>query len=68
VLITTAKSKRRPFEVQPLKAVTKKSLSEDRFVKALKAVADGKVTVESIVSEFEITIEQLAQLNEIKPK
>ena len=68
VLITTAKSKRRPFEVQPLKAVTKKALIEDRFVKALKAVADGKVTVESIVSEFEITIEQLAQLNEIKPK
>jgi hypothetical protein len=68
VLITTAKSKRRPFEVQPLKAVTKKALSEDRFIKALKAVADGKVTVESIVSEFEITIEQLAQLNEIKPK
>ena len=68
VLITTAKSKRRPFEVQPLKAVTKKALSEDRFVKALKAVADGKVTVESVVADYEITLEQLAQLNEIKPK
>lgn len=68
VLITTAKSKRRPFEVQPLKVAAKKALSEDRFVKALKAVADGKVTVESIANDFEITIEQLAQLNEIKPK
>ena len=70
VLITTAKSKRRPFEVQPLKvaAPAKKVLSEDRYIKALKAVADGKVTVESIANDFDITVEQLAQLNEIKPK
>lgn len=68
VLITMAKSKRRPFEVQPLAVATKKALSEDRFTKALKAVADGKVTVESVVADYEITLEQLAQLNEIKPK
>lgn len=64
VLITIAKSKRRPFTVKPLIVAAKKTVTDFEAMK--KAVQSGKVTIESIKSQYELTHEQETELTTIK--
>jgi hypothetical protein len=43
-------------------AIKKDTLSDERFTNALQAIADGKATKESLVNNFTLTANQLAQL------
>ena len=40
----------------------KSLISDERFTNALQAIADGKVTKESLINNFSLTANQLAQL------
>jgi len=64
VLITVAKSKRRPFTVKPLILAAKKAVTDFDAMK--KALQTGKVTIESIKDKFELTEEQETELSTIK--
>ena len=44
------------------KASRKETLSDERFTNALQAIADGKATKESLINNFSLTANQLAQL------
>jgi hypothetical protein len=44
------------------KASRKYTLSDERFTNALQAIADGKATKESLINNFTLTANQLAQL------
>ena len=44
------------------KATRKDTLSDERFTNALQAIADGKATKESLINNFTLTANQLAQL------
>jgi hypothetical protein len=44
------------------KASRKDTLSDERFTNALQAIADGKTTKESLINNFILTANQLAQL------
>jgi hypothetical protein len=44
------------------KASRKDTLSDERFTNALQAIADGKATKESLINNFILTANQLAQL------
>jgi hypothetical protein len=44
------------------KAIKKDTLSDERFTNALQAIADGKATKESLINNFTLTANQLAQL------
>lgn len=44
------------------KATKKDTLSDERFTNALQAIADGKATKESLINNFTLTANQLAQL------
>ena len=44
------------------KASKKDTLSDERFTNALQAIADGKATKESLINNFTLTANQLAQL------
>jgi hypothetical protein len=44
------------------KASKKDTLSDERFTNALQAIADGKATKESLINNFSLTANQLAQL------
>jgi hypothetical protein len=44
------------------KASIKDTLSDERFTNALQAIADGKTTKESLINNFILTANQLAQL------
>jgi hypothetical protein len=44
------------------KASGKDTLSDERFTNALQAIADGKATKESLINNFTLTANQLAQL------
>jgi hypothetical protein len=44
------------------KASRKDTLSDERFTNALQAIADGKATKESLINNFTLTANQLAQL------
>jgi hypothetical protein len=44
------------------KASRKDTLSDERFTNALQAIADGKATKESLINNFSLTANQLAQL------
>lgn len=57
VLITVAKSKRRPFKLQPL---AKKAVKDFDAMKT--AVQSGTVTIETIITQYELTAEQLQTL------
>ena len=39
-------------------------LSDDRLIKAIKAIKDGKITVESIKTDYKLTDSQLLKLDE----
>jgi hypothetical protein len=41
----------------------KDTLSDERFTNALQAIADGKATKESLINNFTLTANQLAQLS-----
>jgi hypothetical protein len=43
-------------------AIKKDTLSDERFTNALQAIADGKATKESLINNFILTANQLAQL------
>jgi hypothetical protein len=43
-------------------AIKKDTLSDERFTNALQAIADGKATKESLINNFTLTANQLAQL------
>lgn len=45
------------------KASRKDTLSDERFTNALQAIADGKATKESLINNFTLTANQLAQLS-----
>lgn len=62
VLITTAKSKRRPITVEPLKQ-TKKAITD--FAAALDAVSKGTATAAKIVETYELTNEQIVELSKL---
>lgn len=67
VLITTAKAKRRPVTIQPLKVTETKQLpafEDDRMAKAVQAIFDGKVTIDQIKLKNKLTPEQEKQLQE----
>lgn len=51
------------LRVEPMQPKEKPSLSDDRFKKALKALQDGKVTIESITSQYELTESQQSQID-----
>ena len=59
VLITTAKSKRRPVTVQPL-VLNKKAITD--FAKALESVKIGEVTAVRIVETYDLTNDQIVEL------
>jgi hypothetical protein len=59
VLITTAKSKRRPVTVEPLKQ-TKKAITD--FAKALESVKSGEITAVRIIETYDLTNEQIVEL------
>ena len=44
------------------KATRKEPISDERFTNALQAIADGKATKESLINNFSLTANQLAQL------
>lgn len=44
------------------KASRKEPISDERFKNALQAIADGKATKESLINNFSLTANQLAQL------
>lgn len=44
------------------KSTRKDTLSDERFTNALQAIADGKATKESLINNFTLTANQLAQL------
>jgi len=44
------------------KVSRKETLSDERFTNALQAIADGKATKESLINNFSLTANQLAQL------
>jgi hypothetical protein len=44
------------------KASKKDTLSDERFTNALQAIADGKATKQSLINNFSLTANQLAQL------
>jgi hypothetical protein len=60
VLITVAKSKRRPYTVHPIVVAQKKQVSDYEAMK--KAVESGQVTLEAIRAQYELTEEQEADL------
>lgn len=64
VLITVAKSKRRPVTVQPLKVAEKPRIKD--FAKTLELVKEGKATIEQIVEKCTVTDEELEQLIKAK--
>lgn len=53
------------LRVEPMQPKAKPSLSDDRFKKALKALQDGKVTIESITSQYELTESQQSQIDAV---
>lgn len=63
VLITVAKSKRRPFKLQPL---AKKAVKDFDAMKT--AVQSGAVTIETITAQYELTSVQLNELKLLIPK
>jgi len=60
VLLTIARSKRKPFTIEPI-VVKAKTLTPERFEKALIALKDGKTTKENIES-YELTDGQKTEL------
>jgi len=62
VLITTAKSKRRPVTVEPL-VLNRKPLTD--FAKALEAVKANEVTAQKIVETYDLTNEQIVELSKL---
>jgi hypothetical protein len=44
------------------KATKKELISDERFTNALQAIADGKATKQSLINNFSLTANQLAQL------
>ena len=53
------------LRIKPIQPKAKPSLSDDRFKKALKALQDGKVTIESITSQYELTESQQSQIDAV---
>jgi len=43
-------------------AIKKELISDERFTNALQAIADGKATKQSLINNFSLTANQLAQL------
>ena len=67
VLITVAKSKRRPVTVNPLKVEQQeKQLPRVNFTKAVDLIKSGKKTVAEIVSISTCTLEEIAGLKEVE--
>ena len=67
VLITVAKSKRRPVTVHPLKVEPQeKSLPKLNFTKAVEAIQAGKATVAEIIKSRSCTLEEIAGLKEVE--
>ena len=67
VLITVAKSKRRPVTVNPLKVEQQeKQLPKVDFVKAVEAIKTGKATVADILKTRTCTLEEIAGLKEVE--
>ena len=67
VLITVAKSKRRPVTVQPLKVEQQeKPLPKLNFTKAVEAIKAGEVTVAEIIKSRTCTLEEIAGLKEVE--
>ena len=50
------------FSTRPLPKKEKPSIAPDRFAKALQAIADGKTTAEKLISDFNLTPEQHAEV------
>lgn len=68
VLITVSKSKRRPVTVQPLKVedAPKKQLPKLDYDKAVKAIEDGKTTVDDIIKVRKVTDAEKKALEEVE--
>ena len=68
VLITVAKSKRRPVTIEPLKVETQaqKQLPKVDFTKAVEAIKAGKATVSEIIKSRTCTPEEIAGLKEVE--
>jgi hypothetical protein len=62
VLITTAKSKRRPVTVEPL-MLKRKPITD--FEKALEAVKANEVTAAKVVETYDLTNEQIVELSKL---
>jgi len=62
VLITTAKSKRRPVTVEPL-MLNRKPITD--FTAALDAVSKGTATAVKIVETYDLTNEQIVELSKL---
>jgi hypothetical protein len=59
VLITTAKSKRRPITVEPL-VLNRKTITD--FAAALDAVSKGTATAQKIIETYELSSPQIVEL------
>ncbi len=62
VLITTAKSNRRPVTVEPL-VLNRKAITD--FTKALDAVKSGEVTAAKVVETYDLTMAQIIELSKL---
>jgi hypothetical protein len=50
------------FSTRPLPKKEKPGITAERFAKALQAIADGKTTAEKLISDFNLTPEQHAEV------
>jgi hypothetical protein len=50
------------FSTRPLPKKEKPGITPERFAKALQAIADGKTTAEKLISDFNLTPEQHAEV------
>ena len=50
------------FSTRPLPKKEKPTIADERFDKALQAIADGKTTAEKLIADFSLTPEQHAKV------
>jgi hypothetical protein len=50
------------FSTRPLPKKEKPTITDERFDKALQAIADGKTTAEKLIADFSLTPEQHAKV------
>ena len=65
VLITVAKSKRRPVTIQPLKVESKLKKRIEKMDAACKALQEGKVTLDELKANYELTEAEVTAFEEV---